>query len=276
MAIIDCKKYCEEVKLKLLKDIEKKSYVPQLIVIQVGDDPASNVYIRNKKKACEDVGIICKHIKLDANMSTEDIEYTRCVYNDWLKGIGRCGCAMVQLPVPEKYDWLIDCINPMYDPDVMTKENLGKFYRNDPGALPPCTPDGIMRLLRWSGVNVDGMNCVVIGRSNIVGRPMAAVLEHNNATVTLCHSHTSNLIDITRNADLLVSAVGKAGFVTADMVKDGAIVIDVGINRDSNGKLVGDVLFNEVEPKASLITTVPGGIGPVTVTTLLEHIVEVS
>lgn len=273
MAVIDCKKYCEEVKLKLLKDIEKKSYVPQLTVIQVGDDPASNVYIRNKKKACTDIGIICKHIKLDANMS---IEYMRYVNNDWLKGIGQCGCTMVQLPVPEKYDWLIDCINPMYDPDVMTKENLGKFYRNDPGALPPCTPDGIMRLLRWSGINVDGMNCVVIGRSNIVGRPMAAVLEHNNATVTLCHSHTSNLIDIARNADLLVSAVGKAGFVTANMVKDGAIVIDVGINRDSNGKLVGDVLFNEVEPKASLITTVPGGIGPVTVTTLLEHIVEVS
>lgn len=276
MAVIDCKKYCEEVKLKLLKNIRKKSYAPQLTVIQVGDDPASNVYIKNKKKACEDVGIICKHIKLDANMPMDDIEYMRYIDNDWLKGIRQCGCAMVQLPIPEKYDWLIDYINPMYDPDVMTKESLGRFYRNDPGALPPCTPDGIMRLLKWSGVNVDGMNCVVIGRSNIVGRPMAAVLEHNNATVTLCHSHTNNLIDITRNADLLVSAVGKAEFVTEDMIKDGAIVIDVGINRDSNGKLVGDVLFNEVEPKASLITTVPGGIGPVTVTTLIEHIVEVS
>lgn len=215
---------------------------------------------------------------MDANLSTKDVECLRYIDNEWLEEIknGRRGCVMVQLPVPERYDWLIDCIDPMYDPDVMTKENLGKFYRNDPGALPPCTPDGIMRLLKWSGVNVDGMNCVVIGRSNIVGRPMAAVLEHNNATVTLCHSHTNNLASITKSADLIVSAVGKASFITADMVKEGAVVIDVGINRNESGKLVGDVCFDEVAPKASLITPVPGGIGPVTVVTLLEHIVEVS
>ena len=231
---------------------------PGLAVVLVGNDPASQIYVRNKQKACEEVGFRAFEYRLNENSTQEQLLDLIRVLNkdDKVHGI------LVQLPLPKHIDeqTVILTIAPEKDVDAFHPMNVGRIMIGNYEFL-PCTPAGVM----------DGANCVVVGRSNIVGKPMAMLLLHRNATVTICHSRTRNLAEVCAGADILVSAVGKPHFIRADMVKDGAVVIDVGMNHDENGKLCGDVEFAEVEPKASYITPVPGGVGPMTITMLLKN-----
>ena len=250
--------------------LREKGIVPGLAVIIVGDDPASRVYVNNKKKACAEVGFRSEEFALPADTDqSELIALVRCL-NDRsdINGI------LCQLPLPAGLDdkAVIKAIAPEKDVDAFSEENVGKIMIGKYSFL-PCTPAGVMELIRESGVDVAGKECVVIGRSNIVGKPMAMLLLRENCTVTICHSRTQNLKEHTRRADILVAAVGKAGFVTADMVKPGAIVIDVGINR-VDGKVRGDVDFNAVSEIAGWITPVPGGVGKMTIAMLLSNTVE--
>ena len=249
-------------------ELKQKGITPGLAVIIVGDDPASRVYVNNKKKACAEVGFRSEEFALPADTDqSELLALVRCL-NDRsdINGI------LCQLPLPDGLDdkAVIKAIAPEKDVDAFSEENVGKIMIGKYDFL-PCTPAGVMELIRESGVEIAGKECVVIGRSNIVGKPMAMLLLHQNGTVTICHSRTRNLADFTRRADILVAAVGKAKFVTADMVKEGAVVIDVGMNRDENGKLCGDVDFASVEPKCSAITPVPGGVGPMTIAMLMKN-----
>ena len=241
-----------------------------LAVVIVGDNSASRVYVNNKKKACEEVGIESFEYALPE--STTQQELTGLI--EKLNNDSRVNGILCQLPLPaglaEKA--VINTIVPEKDVDAFHPVNVGHIMIGDYSFL-PCTPAGIMEMLRYYNIEIKGKNCVVIGRSNIVGKPMAMLLLQADGTVTVCHSRTKNLAEITREADILVAAVGKPKFVTADMVKDGAVVIDVGMDRDENGKLCGDVDFEAVEKKASFITPVPGGVGPMTVTMLLENTV---
>lgn len=239
-----------------------------LAVIIVGDDPASRVYVNNKKKACEYVGFRSLEYALPAE-TTEDelISLIEKLNNDSsVNGI------LCQLPVPAHIndEKVIDAISPEKDVDGFSKINVGKLWVGDYD-LAACTPMGVMELLRYYNIEISGKNCVIIGRSNIVGKPMAALLLEENGTVTVCHSRTKNLAEVTSKADILVAAVGRAGFVTADMVKEGAVVIDVGINRNASGKLCGDVDFEKVKEKVSYITPVPGGCGPMTIALLMKN-----
>ena len=240
---------------------------PGLAVILVGDDPASAIYVKNKKKGCEELGFLSREYRLPAETSEEEL----LSLIDQLNEDGQIHGILVQLPVPKHIDdkKVIARIAPEKDVDAFGYENVGRIMTGDFDFV-PCTPAGIMVLLEEYGIDPAGKRVVVIGRSNIVGKPMAMLLLHKNATVTVCHSRTENLSEICREADILVAAVGKANFVTADMVKPGAVVIDVGMNRDENG-LCGDVAFAEVEPKASYITPVPSGVGPMTITMLLQN-----
>ena len=240
---------------------------PGLAVILVGDDPASAIYVKNKKKGCEELGFLSREYRLPAETSEEEL----LSLIDQLNEDEEIHGILVQLPVPKHIDdkKVIARIAPAKDVDAFGYENVGRIMTGDFDFV-PCTPAGIMVLLEEYGIDPAGKRAVVIGRSNIVGKPMAMLLLHKNATVTICHSRTQNLAEICREADILVAAVGKAKFVTADMVKPGAVVIDVGMNRDENG-LCGDVAFAEVEPKASYITPVPGGVGPMTITMLLQN-----
>ncbi|MBQ7365458.1 MAG: bifunctional methylenetetrahydrofolate dehydrogenase/methenyltetrahydrofolate cyclohydrolase FolD [Clostridia bacterium] len=242
--------------------------VPGLAVIIVGNDPASQVYVRNKEKACLEVGFHSELIRL----SEETEEATLLSVIDRLNGDPAIHGILVQLPLPKHLSakTVIAHIDPKKDVDAFHTVNVGKIMLGEDG-FSPCTPAGIMTLLSAYGIDPDGKSCVVVGRSNIVGKPMAMLLLHQNATVTIAHSHTKDLAAVTRTADILVVAIGKAKFITEDMVKDGACVIDVGMNRDENGKLCGDVDFERVAPKTSYITPVPGGVGPMTITTLLEN-----
>ena len=248
--------------------LKRQGITPGLAVILVGDDPASRVYVNNKKKACAQLGMLSEEYALAADTSMEDLLKLIDSLNsrDDIHGI------LCQLPLPKHLDEkaVINAISPEKDVDAFHPVNVGGIMIGDYKFL-PCTPAGVMEMLRRSNINVAGKHCVVIGRSNIVGKPMAMLLLHANATVTVCHSRTQNLKEICRTADLLVASVGKAGFVTADMVKEGAVVIDVGINRTADGKLCGDVDFAEVEPIASAITPVPGGVGPMTITMLMQN-----
>ena len=245
--------------------------VPGLAVIIVGEDPASKVYVRNKKKACEEAGFHSVVIELPEDTAEEEL----------LRRIGEIRAdpkihgILVQLPLPAHIspDAVIAAIPPEKDVDAFHPENVGHIMIGDYRFL-PCTPAGVMKMLEAEGIEVTGKECVVIGRSNIVGKPMAMLLLHANGTVTVCHTRTKNLADVTRRADILVSSVGKAGFLTADMVKEGAVVIDVGMNRNAEGKLCGDVDFAAVSEKASAITPVPGGVGVMTITMLLENTVR--
>lgn len=250
---------------------EKTGVVPGLAVVIVGEDPASKVYVRNKKKACEEAGFYSVVVELPAETSQEEL----LARLEELKADPRIHGILVQLPLPEGIDpdAVIAAIPPEKDVDAFHPENVGHIMIGDYRFL-PCTPAGVMKMLEYEGIEVSGKECVVIGRSNIVGKPMAMLLLQANGTVTVCHSRTRNLADVTRRADILVSAVGKAGFVTADMVKDGAVVIDVGMNRNAEGKLCGDVDFAAVSEKASAITPVPGGVGVMTITMLLENTVR--
>ncbi len=256
-----------EIKSSVEEMIKEKGYRPGLAVILVGEDPASCIYVRNKKKACEEVGFLSREYRLPGETSEEELLSLIDSLNrdDEIHGI------LVQLPVPKHISdkKVIARIAPHKDADAFCFENVGRIMTGE-FDLAPCTPAGIMELLRHYGIDPAGKNAVVIGRSNIVGKPMAMLLLHKNATVTICHSRTKNLAEICRGADILVAAVGKARFVTEDMVKEGAVVIDVGMNRDENG-LCGDVDFAAVEKKASYITPVPGGVGPMTITLLLKN-----
>lgn len=241
---------------------------PGLAVVLVGNDPASQIYVRNKQKACEEVGFHAFEYRLNENSTQEQLLDLIRVLNkdDKVHGI------LVQLPLPKHIDeqTVILTIAPEKDVDAFHPMNVGRIMIGNYEFL-PCTPAGVMELIDSTGVDLNGANCVVVGRSNIVGKPMAMLLLHRNATVTICHSRTRNLAEVCAGADILVSAVGKPHFIRADMVKDGAVVIDVGMNHDENGKLCGDVEFAEVEPKASYITPVPGGVGPMTITMLLKN-----
>lgn len=248
--------------------LKEKGICPGLAVILVGDDPASHVYVRNKKKACEEVGFYSEEYDLPANTTMEELLalVERLNQEDKIHGI------LVQSPLPSHLDekLVIENIAPGKDVDAFHPYNVGKIMIGDFDFL-PCTPAGVMELLKSAGISAAGKECVVIGRSNIVGKPMGMLLLHDNGTVTICHSRTKNLAEVCARADILVSAVGKAGFVTADMVKEGAVVIDVGMNRNAEGKLCGDVVFDEVEKKASYITPVPGGVGPMTIAMLMQN-----
>ena len=247
---------------------EKTGKVPGLAVVIVGDDPASKVYVRNKKKGCEEVGFYSEVHEMPANTTMEELteKILSIVSRDEINGI------LVQLPLPSHLDEkrVIDIIPPEKDVDAFHPVNTGKIMIGNYSFL-PCTPAGVMKMLEYEGIDVTGKECVVVGRSNIVGKPMAMLLLQANGTVTVCHSRTRNLPEVTRRADILVSAVGRPKFITADMVKEGAVVIDVGMNRDENGKLCGDVDFDNVIEKASAITPVPGGVGVMTITMLLEN-----
>lgn len=270
--IIDGKLVSSVVRSKIAEEIlafkNCSGITPGLAVVIVGDNPASMVYVRNKKKACEQVGINSYEIALPADISEEELlEKVIQLNNDEsVHGI------LVQLPLPAHIneETVINAIDPAKDVDAFHPSNVGRIMIGNYSFL-PCTPAGIMDLLEYYNINISGKKCVVLGRSNIVGKPMAHLLLEKNGTVTVCHSRTADLKKETLNADILVVAIGKPEFVRADMVKDGAVVIDVGINRTENGKLVGDVDFAGVSQVASYITPVPGGVGPMTITTLLKN-----
>ena len=241
---------------------------PGLAVIIVGEDPASKIYVRNKGKACEEVGYYSEIYELPENTTEAELLDLVHVLNARrdIHGI------LVQSPLPRHLDEaiIVNNISPDKDVDAFHPTNVGRIMIGDYRFL-PCTPAGIMELLYEYGIDPTGKECVVVGRSDIVGKPMAMLLLHANGTVTVCHSKTKNLAEITRRADILVMAIGKADFLKGDMIKDGAVVIDVGMNRKPDGKLTGDVDFAECEPKASFITPVPGGVGPMTITMLMKN-----
>ena len=257
----------EEVKAQC-EQLKARGIHPGLAVIIVGDAPASRVYVNNKKKACAEVGFISEEYALPQQTTQEEL---LSLINE-LNNNPKINGILCQLPLPSHLDEkaVINAISPEKDVDAFHPSNVGKIMIGDYHFL-PCTPAGVMEMIKSEGIEVKGKNCVVIGRSNIVGKPMAMLLLHEHGTVTICHSRTKNLKEVCAAADILVAAVGKAKFVTADMVKPGAVVLDVGINRLENGKLCGDVDFDSVEPKASYITPVPGGVGPMTIAMLMKN-----
>ncbi len=270
--IIDGKAISAQIRNEIKAETEefaaKNGFRPGLAVIIVGDDAASQVYVRNKRRACEEVGFYSEAYELPASTTQEELNalVDRLNADDKIHGI------LCQLPLPKHLDenQVILRIDPKKDVDAFHPYNVGKIMIGDYSFL-PCTPAGVMALLERSGIDVTGKECVVVGRSNIVGKPQAMLLLQKNGTVTICHSRTKNLSEVCRRADILVAAIGKADFFTGDMVKDGAVVIDVGMNRRADGKLTGDVDFASVEPKASYITPVPGGVGPMTITMLMQN-----
>jgi methylenetetrahydrofolate dehydrogenase (NADP+)/methenyltetrahydrofolate cyclohydrolase len=269
--IIDGKTIAARVRSEVANEVEQlksKGIVPGLAVIIVGDDPASRVYVNNKKKDCAQAGIHSEEFALPADTTQDQLIALVTSLNNRsdINGI------LCQLPLPSHIDdkAVIAAISPNKDVDAFHSSNVGNIMIGEYSFL-PCTPAGVMELIHSAGISVEGKQCVVIGRSNIVGKPMAMLLLHENGTVTICHSKTKNLKEICVQADILVAAVGRAKFVTADMVKPGAVVIDVGMNRDENGNLCGDVDTKEVEKVAGYITPVPGGVGPMTRAMLLKN-----
>lgn len=268
--IIDGKAVSAAVKEQIKEEIAREGLEIGLAVVIVGNDPASRVYVNNKKKACEFCGIKSYEYALPEDTAEEEL----LELIDTLNGDDKVNGILVQLPLPKQLDEkkIIEHISPMKDVDAFHESNVGRIMIGNYAFL-PCTPAGCMELIHSTGVEVSGKECVVIGRSNIVGKPMAMLLLHENGTVTICHSRTKDLAEVCRRADILIAAVGRANFVTADMVKEGAVVIDVGINRLENGKLCGDVKFDEVSEKAGYITPVPGGVGPMTIAMLMKNTV---
>lgn len=272
--ILDGKALAEQIRTALTEKVteftSKTGIVPCLTVILVGENPASQVYVRNKQKACEQVGMKSELIELPASTSTEDL----LKLIDELNRSEQVHGILVQLPLPKEIDEqkVLDAIQPGKDVDAFHAENVGLISQGRPRFL-PCTPFGIQELLRCNEIDVAGKHVVIVGRSNIVGKPMGLMLVQKgsggDATVTICHSRTKNLPEITKLADVLIVAIGQAKFLKADMLKPGAVVVDVGMNRDENGKLCGDVDFEAVKEVAGAITPVPGGVGPLTVTMLL-------
>ncbi len=271
MQIIDGKAVSKAVKEQVKNECDElkaKGITPGLAVIIVGDDPASQVYVRNKERACEECGFYSVKYALPAETTQEELN----ALVDELNGDDKINGILCQLPLPSHLDdkEVINRIDPIKDVDAFHPVNVGAIMIGDYNFL-PCTPAGVMELIHSTGVDVTGKKAVVIGRSNIVGKPQAMLLLHENATVEITHSRTVDLPSVTKTADILVAAIGKAKFVTADMVKDGAVVIDVGMNRDENGKLCGDVDFENVKDKCSFITPVPGGVGPMTIAMLMRN-----
>ncbi len=272
--LIDGKLISTQIKDELKEEVaelKKKGIDGCLAVIQVGNDPASSVYVRNKKKACEYVGIKSLSYEL-AEETTED-EILKLIEN--LNADASVNGILCQLPLPKHIDEdkVIDAIDPKKDVDGFSPQSVGAMVIGKSGFL-PCTPAGIIQLLKRSNIDIDGKSCVVVGRSNIVGKPMSLLMLRENATVTVCHSHTKDLKDVCKNADILIVAIGKPKFIDASYVKDGAVVIDVGIHRNAENKLCGDVDFDSVVSKASHITPVPGGVGPMTIAMLMSNCVE--
>lgn len=268
MTLIDGKAVSAAVKERIRKEIEEENLEIGLAVVIVGNDQASRVYVNNKKKACE----LCGIKSYEYALPEETTEYQLLKLIDDLNNDSRVNGILVQLPLPGHINEkeVIGYISPEKDVDAFNAVNVGKIMIGDYSFL-PCTPAGVMELIHSTGTEISGKECVVIGRSNIVGKPMAMLLLHENATVTICHSKTANLKEVCARADILVSAVGRAGFVTSDMVKEGAVVIDVGMNRNAEGKLCGDVDFENVKDKCGFITPVPGGVGPMTIAMLMEN-----
>ena len=260
-----------ELKQKITELKSECGIIPGLAVILVGEDPASEVYVRNKHRACLEVGINSIEIKLPKKTTEDELVETIYALNKRSDVHG----ILVQLPLPRHIneERVILSISKEKDVDAFNPYNVGRIMTGGYAFL-PCTPAGVMRLLDYYKIEIEGKNCVVIGRSNIVGKPMAMLLLERNGTVSICHSRTKNLSEYTKNADIIVVAVGKAGFLKGNDVKKGAVIIDVGINRLPNGKLCGDVDFESVSRVASYITPVPGGVGPMTITTLLENTVK--
>lgn len=265
MKILDGK----EVKLKLLEDLKEKLLTLDrnlgLVVIQVGDDPASNVYVKQKNKMAENLGYNFKHIKLEEKVQEEEILniINKLNKDNQIDGI------LVQMPIPKNLDAkkIQNAILPEKDVDGLTDINLGRLMHNK-DTLVACTPMGIIDLLKYYNIDIEGKNVVIVGRSDLVGKPLSSLMINNNATVTLCHSKTKSLIDYTKTADILVAAIGKPKYITKDMIKEGAVLIDVGINRMEDNSLCGDIDFDNVKDKASYITPVPGGVGQMTVAEL--------
>ena len=270
MAIrIDGKTLAAKVKEQVRQEAAALARRPGLAVILVGDNPASQVYVRGKEADCAECGIVSFPYKLSADTTQEELLALVRELNENPEVDG----ILCQLPLPRGLDeeLVIHSIDPSKDVDCFHPFNVGRMVIGEPVFL-PCTPAGVMEMLKEYEIPIRGKRCVVLGRSNIVGKPMSILLTLADGTVTTCHSHTENLAEITREADILVSAIGKTKFVTADMVKDGTVVIDVAMNRDENGKLCGDVDFAAVEPKCSYITPVPGGVGPMTRAVLMQNI----
>lgn len=256
---------------KEVAELKEKGIFPGLAVVLVGDDPASKVYVNSKKKNCEELGIYSEEYTLPTETTEEELLglIARLNKEDKLSGI------LVQLPLPKHINEenIINSIDPKKDVDAFHPVNVGKIMVGNYDFV-PCTPAGVMELIKESGIEIAGKECVVVGRSNIVGKPQAMLLLHENGTVTICHSKTKNLKEVVKRADIVVAAVGKAKFITADMIKPGAVVIDVGINRIEPKKLVGDVDFEECEKIAGAITPVPGGVGPMTIAMLMKNTVK--
>ena len=272
--LLDGKALAKEMRGQMAEQVEAwkaRGVTPHLAVILVGEDPASAVYVRNKHRACEEIGMRSTVTNLPADTTQEALEQAILEMNDdpMVHGI------LLQLPVSNHLEEarLLGLIHPDKDVDGFHPINAGRFFTGLPG-LVPCTPQGAMALVEASGIDPSGKEAVVVGRSNIVGKPMGILLMNRNATVTLCHSRTRDLAGHTRRADILVAAIGRANFITGDMVKPGAVVIDVGINRDQDGKMVGDVDRASVEPVAGYLSPVPGGVGPMTITMLLRNTLE--
>ena len=273
--IIDGTKIAQDIRRSVREETlaftEKTGVVPGLAVVLAGDDPASKVYVGRKAKACAEAGFLSREYKLPADVGeAELLALIRDLNNDpQIHGI------LVQLPLPKHIatDKIIAAIDPSKDVDGFHPANVGRLVTGSP-LFVPCTPRGIMELIARTGISLSGKDAVVIGRSNIVGKPMALLLLAQNATVTMCHSKTKDLPVVARRADVLIAAIGKPRMITADMVKEGAVVIDVGVNRLENGKLAGDVAFDEVAPKTSAITPVPGGVGPMTIAMLMRNTLD--
>ncbi|MEK7703233.1 MAG: bifunctional methylenetetrahydrofolate dehydrogenase/methenyltetrahydrofolate cyclohydrolase FolD [Nitrospirota bacterium] len=268
MTLIDGKGIAQMMRASLKEEIKKSGLRPGLAAILVGENPASKVYVRNKRKACEEAGIYSEEHALSETTTDDELLalIEKINANPAIHGI------LVQLPLPKTINErrILDAVHPEKDVDGFHYMNVGKLVANEKGFY-PCTPVGVIELLKKTGVTISGAHAVVLGRSNIVGKPAALLLLHENATVTICHSKTKHLAQICSQADILVAAIGKARFVTADMVKEGAVVIDVGINRLEDGTLAGDVDFDSVSKKAKAITPVPGGVGPMTIAMLLAN-----
>lgn len=270
--LIDGKKLAAQVRSGIKSQVEEYKAATGkdigLAVVLVGEDPASQVYVRNKIKACEEVGIKSYAFYLDKEVAQSRVEelIRSLSVDNKINGI------LVQLPLPAHLDSkkILELIPYAKDVDGFSAENMGRLCMNEP-CLVACTPNGVMKMFESENIDLNGKNAVVIGRSNIVGKPMAMLLTNANATVTLCHSRTADLKQKCLEADIVVAAIGKAKFIKADMIKEGAVVIDVGMNRDENGKLCGDVDFENVKEKCSFITPVPGGVGPMTITMLMYN-----
>lgn len=269
--IIDGKLISTQVKDECKERVAKEGLDVTLAVIQVGNDPASTVYVGNKKKACEYIGIRSLSYELPEETTEEELLSLVKKLNEDTSVHG----ILVQLPLPKHIDEdrVIQTISPKKDVDGFHPQSVGALSIGQPGFV-SCTPAGIIQLLKRSGVEMEGKECVIVGRSNIVGKPMALLMLRENATVTICHSRTKNLQEVTKRADILIVAIGKPKFITSEYVKEGAVVIDVGIHRNENNKLCGDVDFDDVEPIASAITPVPGGVGPMTIAMLMNNCVE--